>query len=457
MTFDVIIIGTGQAGVPLATKLAAAGKRVLVAERGAAGGTCSNTGCTPTKTMIASARAAHVARNAGRLGVRVSDVRVDFPAVVARKDALVARWRTGVERRLQADGITFVRGHARFVGGREVELAGARHQAETIVINVGARPAVPPVPGLGDVPWLDNRQVMALPELPAHLLVMGGGYVGCELGQLFRRLGARVTILQRGPRLLPNLDEELSVELARVFESEGITLALGAALRGVSASSGEITVTLADGPGGDRALGGSHLLVATGRRPNTDDLGCAEAGIALDAKGFIVADEQYRTSVPGVFAVGDCIDQPQFTHTSWDDHRRLLALLRGQTPIPRQARHIPFTAFTDPQVAGVGLTEREARDQGLAYEVATMPFGNIARAIELDETAGLLKVIVDPKTERLLGAFIVGAEAGELIHIFVALLQAGAPLRALVDAEIVHPTFAEGVQSVVMKLDRFSK
>ena len=191
MTFDVIIIGTGQAGVPLATKLAAAGKRVLIAERGAAGGTCSNTGCTPTKTMIASARAAHVARTAGRLGVRVGDVRVDFPAVVARKDAIVARWRTGVERRLQADQITFVRGHARFVGAREVEVAGARHQAETIVINVGARPVVPPVPGLADVPWLDNRQVMALPELPAHLLVLGGGYIGCELGQMFRRLGAR--------------------------------------------------------------------------------------------------------------------------------------------------------------------------------------------------------------------------------------------------------------------------
>jgi pyruvate/2-oxoglutarate dehydrogenase complex dihydrolipoamide dehydrogenase (E3) component len=453
MTFDVIIIGTGQAGVPLATKLAAAGRRVLIAERAAAGGTCSNTGCTPTKTMIASARAAHVARTAGRLGVRVSDVQVDFPAIVARKDAMVTRWRSGVERRLQADNITFVRGHARFVAAREIEVAGARHDAETIVINVGARPAVPAIPGLGDVPWLDNRQVMALRELPSHLLVIGGGYIGCELGQMFRRLGARVTILQRGPRLLANLDPELSEEVGRVFESEGITLALGAEMRGVSASSGEITVTMADG----RAMGGSHLLVATGRRPNTDDLGCAEGGIALDAKGFIVADEQYRTSAPGVFAVGDCIDQPQFTHTSWDDHRRLLALLAGQTPAPRHARHIPFTAFTDPQVAGVGLTEREARDKGVAHEVATMPFGHIARAIEVDETAGLLKVIVDPSTERLLGAFIVGAEAGELIHIFVTLMQANAPLRALVDAEIVHPTFAEGVQSVVMKLERFAK
>jgi pyruvate/2-oxoglutarate dehydrogenase complex dihydrolipoamide dehydrogenase (E3) component len=452
MTFDVIIIGTGQAGVPLARKLGAAGRRVLIAERGAAGGTCSNTGCTPTKTMIASARAAHVARNAGRLGVHAGDVRVDFPAVVARKDAIVARWRTSAERHLTEDGITFVRGHARFVGAREIEVAGARHQAETVVVNVGARPAAPPIPGLADVPWLDNRRLMALPALPSHLVVLGGGYVGCELGQMFRRFGAAVTIVERSPRLLSNLDEELSAALAGAFEREGITLALGAGVRSVSAASGEVTVTLDDG----RAIGGSHLLVATGRRPNTDDLGCPEGGLALDDKGFIVADEQYRTSAPGVFAVGDCIDQPQFTHTSWDDHRRLLAILRGDQVPPRTTRQIPFTAFTDPQVAGLGLTEQQARDRGLPHEVATLPFGHVARAIELDETAGVLKVIADRDGGRLLGAFIVGAEAGELIHVFVTLLAAGAPLRAIVDAEFVHPTLAEGVQSVVMKLGRFA-
>lgn len=452
MTFDVIVIGSGQAGVPLATRLAGAGKRVLIAERGDFGGTCVNTGCTPTKTMMASARAAHVARTCARLGVRTGQVEVDFAAIVKRKDEIVRRWSEGVGRRLQADRLTAARGHARFAGERKVEVAGEVHDAEIIVINVGARPVVPPLDGLASVPWLDNATVMQLRELPSHLLVLGGGYIGCEFGQMFRRFGARVTILDHHQHLLAREDPEISAALEEVFRREGIDLELGAKAASVSGRAGEISLRLAGG----KEVRGSHLLVAAGRRPNTDDLGCERAGVELDEKGVVVTDDEYRTSAPGIHAVGDVIGGPQFTHTSWDDHRLLFDILLGRSHRGRRGRFVPYTVFTDPQVAGVGLSERQAREQGVAFEVATLPFGNVARAIEIDETAGVMKVLIDPKTERVIGAAIVGAEAGELIHIFVTLMQAGASARAIVDAEFVHPTFSEGVQSLVMKLERFS-
>jgi pyruvate/2-oxoglutarate dehydrogenase complex dihydrolipoamide dehydrogenase (E3) component len=269
---------------------------------------------------------------------------------------------------------------------------------------------------------------------------------------MFRRFGAQVTIADVEPHLLSREDPEISSELETVFRDEGIGLELGAGAERVSGRAGRIALRLSSG----KNLRGSHLLVATGRRPNTDDLGCDKGGIALDPKGFIVADDEYRTSASGTYAVGDVIGQPQFTHTAWDDHRILFDLLLGRSRRGRKGRHIPYTAFTDPQVAGVGLTEREAREQGIAYELATMPFGEIARAVEIDEKAGTMKVLLDPKTERVLGAAIVGSEAGELIHVFVTLMQSGSPARAIVDAEFVHPTFAEGVQSLVMKLQRYS-
>ncbi|HEY2902682.1 MAG TPA: mercuric reductase [Polyangia bacterium] len=461
-TADVIIIGTGQAGVPLASKLAAAGQRVLIVERGVLGGTCVNSGCTPTKTMIASARAAHVARTAGRLGVRLgrgdddgsAEVRVDFSAVVARKNAMVQRWRQGIEKRLAAGGsnLTLLRGHARFVAEREIDVAGRRYSANAVVINVGARPVVPPIAGLAAVPCLDSHQVMDLPSLPGHLVVLGGGYVGCELGQMFRRFGSRVTIVERAPHLLAALDDDVGAAIEQVFRDEGITVEVNAEVTRVAAVDGGVAVTLADG----RELRGTHLLVASGRRPNTDDLGCDRAGIALGPKGFIVADDRYRTSAGGVYAVGDAIDQPQFTHVAWDDHRILFEGLMGKATRGRGGRHIPFTVFTDPQIAGIGLGEREARAKGVPVEVASLPFRNVARAIEVDELAGLIKVLIDPATEQVVGAVIVGAEAGELLHVFVALMQAKAPARTLVEAEFVHPAYAEGLQSALMKLPRFS-
>jgi len=454
MDFDAIVIGSGQAGVPLATRLARNGKTVLLAERGDLGGTCINTGCTPTKTLVASARAAHVVRTAGRLGVRSEALQVDLRAVIARKDAIVRSWQEGIARRIADAGanLRLVRGHARLVGERTVEVAGERHRGAAVILNVGARPIEPPIPGLRGVPWLDNRRVMQLTELPSHLVVVGGGYIGCEFAQAYRRFGSAVTIVEPGDHLLGHEDVEASSAIEGVFREEGITLLLGARAEEVSRAPSGVSVRLSTGD----EIRGSHLLVATGRRANTDDLGADVAGVRLDGRGFVEVDDHYATSAPGVYAVGDCSGGPQFTHTSWDDHRLLFEVLMGRRGRGRKDRLIPYTAYTDPQVAGVGLTERRAKAKGVAYEVATVPFANIARATETDEKAGVLKVLVDPKTERILGASIVGAEAGELIHVFAALMQAGAPARAIVEMEAVHPSFAEGVQSVVMALPRYA-
>ena len=454
MKVDVIVIGAGQAGPPLAARLAEAGRRVLIAEAKDLGGTCVNNGCTPTKTMIASARAAHVARTAGRLGVRTGDVKVDLAAVVDRKDKIVGQWRESVQKRLDKAGerLTLIRGRARLVAAREIEINGERHSADVVVLNVGCRAMIPPIPGLAETPHLDNASVMELREVPRKLVVLGGGYIGCEFAQMFRRFGSEVTIVESMDRLMSHEDPESSAALRGVFESEGIELALGAKAANVSGTANDLRVRLDSG----REVTGSHLLVALGRRPNTDDLGCDAAGIARDPRGYIPVDDHYKTSADGVYAVGDVTPGPQFTHASWDDHRLLFDHLMGRPGRKRSERLIPITAFTDPQVARVGLTEEGAKKAGVAYEAATMPFGNIARAVELDETAGTMKVLIDPRTERILGASIVGAEAGELIHVFVGLVSAGASARALVDAECVHPTFAEGLQTLVMKLKRYA-
>ncbi|UCF18712.1 MAG: mercuric reductase [Gemmatimonadota bacterium] len=451
---DVLIIGTGQAGVPLAVRLAQTGKRVAVVESGHLGGTCVNVGCTPTKTMVASARAAHVARTAGRLGVHAVDVKVDLASVVDRKDTVVQQWRTAVRRRLEQVGesLELVEGRARFAGEREVEVAGRRYSADTVVVNVGARPRRPPIPGLEAVEWLDSSRIMELRELPEHLVVVGGGYIACEFGQMFRRFGARVTILQRGNHLLAREDEDVSECIEGVFRGEGVEVVLNAEVVEIEQRARQVVVHCAGG----HYTEGSHLLVAVGRIPNTDDLNCGAAGIELDERGYIQVDDGFQTSAEGVYAVGDCNGGPQFTHNSWDEHRILFDILMGRRDGGREGRIVPSTVFTDPQVARVGLSEREAQARGAVYEVATMPLGHVARAIEIDETAGVMKVLIEPSTERILGATIVGYEAGELIHSFVVLMQAKAPAHALVDAQMVHPTLAEGLQAMVMKLERYA-
>ena len=454
MDCDVIVIGSGQAGVPLAARLAEVGRRVVLAESSHLGGSCVNYGCTPSKTVIAAARAAHVARTAGAHGVHTGEVRVDLGAVVDRKDRKVQGWRDSVAERLRSAGerLRLVRGHARFTGPRTVRVGDEEYRADVVIVNTGARPVEPPIPGLTEVPWLDNAGLMALRQLPEHLLVLGGGYIGCELGQAYRRFGAKVTLIDHNTRLLSREDPEVSETLAEVFADEGIDLRLGAEIRSVTGGSGSVTARLA---GGD-TVEGSHVLVATGRRPRTDDLGAEAAGLELDEGGAIPVDEHYRTAVDGVYAVGDVTGGAQFTHASWDDHRILFDLLEGDGRRTRADRLIPYAVFTDPQVGRVGLSESEARRQGIPHESTRMPFHRIARASETGQTAGTLNVIIDPGDETVLGATIVGAEAAELIHVFVALMSAGAPVRALVDAEAIHPTFAEGLQTLVMQLDRYA-
>lgn len=452
MKTDVIVIGSGQGGTPLATGLAEAGKRVMLVEKGPLGGTCVNVGCTPTKTMVASARAAHVTRRAGRLGVRAGDVEVDLAAVVERKNDVVRQWREGVERRVEgSENLRLVRGAARFVGPREIEVDGEHHSAEVIVLNVGARSRVPPVTGLDSVDFLDNASIMEQRSLPRHLLIMGGGYIACEFGQMFRRFGSRVTIMERNEHLLAREDVDVSEAVENVFRDEKIELVLGAEVSQVSRRRDEIVVQCTGG----QETSGSHLLVAVGRVPNTEDLGCDAAGIEVDGRGFIQVDDGFRTRAEGVYALGDCTPSPQFTHNSWDEGRILQDILLGKREGGREGRIVPSTVFTDPQVAHVGLSEREARSAGVEFEVATLDFGDIARAIEIDETSGLLKVLIDPRNERILGATIVGYEAGELLHTFVMMMHAGASARLIVDAQMVHPTLAEGLQSVVMSLDRY--
>jgi len=452
MTCDVIVIGSGQGGVPLATLLAGSGRRVLLAERAEPGGTCVNRGCTPSKSLIASAQAAHDARRAGRLGVH-AEVRVDFRAVMERVEGIVRQWREGVERRIHEAGPNLVvaRDHARFVGPRRVEAAGEVHEAAAVVVNVGTRHAVPPIPGLDAVPYLTNGSVFALRELPPRLVVVGGGYIGCELGQAFARLGSRVTVVEPGPHLLSREDPDVSEAVEKAFRAERIEVRTGNAVARVDGGEGRVSATLADGS----VVEGTHLLVATGRVPNTADLGCEAAGVRLDARGFIPVDDGFRTSAEGVYAIGDCTGGPQFTHRSWDDGRILFDILTGARSGGHDGRLVPYAMFTDPQVARVGLSEREAREQGVAVEVATLPFGHVARAIEADVPAGTMKVMIDPATERFVGAAIVGAQAGELVHAFSLLMQAGATARTMVDAEMIHPTFAEGLQTLVMRLERY--
>ncbi len=452
---DVIVIGSGQAGVPLATRLAAAGKNVVLVERGHLGGTCVNVGCTPTKTLVASARAAHVARTSARLGVQTGEVKVDFAAVMSRKDAIVKRWRDGVEHHVDGakENLETIIGHARFVDERVIEVNGKRHTAKQIVINVGARPAVPAVKGLPGVPYLTSSSLLELKELPKHLVILGAGYIACEMGQMFRRFGSEVTLVAPSARLLPREDEAVSEAMMAVFRAEGISLELTRKVAEIKRTEEGVELDI---EGQSTAIHGTHLLVATGRVPNTGDLGCDDGKISVDGSAHIVVDESYETSTKGVFAVGDCIAGPQFTHVAWDDHRVLFETLMGRRARAHTDRLVPYTIFTDPQVAGVGLSERSAREEGRDIEVATMPFGNIARAIETDETAGVVKVILDRKTEQILGAFVVGVDAGELIHIFSVLMQAKGSARAIVDGEFVHPTFAEGMQSAVMKLGRYA-
>ncbi len=445
-TADFIVIGSGQGGVPFAADMAQAGKRVVLFERGAIGGTCLNTGCTPSKAFLASAHAAGRARLAEPLGVHAR-VQVDFPRVMERVRRIRDEFGQGAERRLRDAGVRLVRGEARFVGERAVSGGGVVVQAPVVVINTGASPSRPPVSGLEDIPFLTSNNFFQQTELPARVLVMGAGYVGLELGQGMARLGSSVTIIDLAGRALPAEEPDVGRALQEALEQDGVRFRLGARTTRVEHAGGVFTVTLDDGS----RLEGEALLVAVGRHPNTAALHADEAGIELDQRGFVKTDSRLRTSAAGVHAIGDVAGQPQFTHVSWEDYRRLKGVLAGE-PRSRDDRVLGYAVYTDPQVGRVGDTLEQAERRGLRARAVTLPLENVARAYELGQTNGFFRLVVDQDNDKILGATLVGPEAAELVHVLLAHMEAGSTWRVLERSVHIHPALAEGLPSLARLL-----
>jgi pyruvate/2-oxoglutarate dehydrogenase complex dihydrolipoamide dehydrogenase (E3) component len=458
-TYDALVLGAGQAGVPLSTTLANAGWRTAIVEREHVGGTCVNEGCTPTKTMVASARVAHLARRATDYGVDTGPVTVDMSRVRQRKRDIVDSFRSGNQRRIeQAEGLDLVMGEARFTGSKQVEVrlndGGSRSMvAETIFVNTGARPRVPALPGLDAVSFLDSTSIMELDVVPAHLMVVGGGYIGLEFGQMFRRFGSQVTIVQRSGQVLTREDTDVAQEIAEILREDGIDVLLDTQPVGVEPARDQgIRLTVRTSKG-ERTLTGSHLLVAAGRVPNTDRLNLGAAGIEGDERGCIPVNGRLETNVPGIYALGDVKGGPAFTHISYDDFRiiRTHLLEGGEASI--EDRLVPYTVFIDPQLGRVGLTEREARAQRREIRVAKIPMSWVARALEVDETRGLMKAIVDADSGQILGAAILGIEGGEIMAILQVAMMGGVPYTSLRDGVFAHPTLAEALNTLFTSLD----
>jgi pyruvate/2-oxoglutarate dehydrogenase complex dihydrolipoamide dehydrogenase (E3) component len=451
--YDAIVIGTSQGGRFLPIDWAKAGQNVALVERGRVGGVCVNTGCTPTKTMIASARVAHQARRGLEFGVQTGPVSVDLAAVRERKRAMVAGARENYAGRVAQDGLDLIEGEAHFTGPKTVEVAlptgGTRQlSAPLIIIDVGTRPKPPEITAAAGIPILDSTSIMELDELPEHLIVLGGGYIGLEFGQMFRRFGSDVTIIQRSARLLTNEDDDVSDEVATILRDEGIdVLTSTTAIRAEYIDGGRVGLTV-HGEDGEQQIVGSHILSAIGRIPNTEALAVAAAGIRLDAHGFIEVDEYLQTSVPGVYAMGDVTGAPAFTHSSYDDYRVLHANLIEQCAISTRGRVVPYTVFIDPQLGRVGLTEREASAQGRAIDVAKIPMSAVVRAIETGETRGFMKVITDSDTQQILGCAVLGSEGGEIMTIIQVAMLGKLTRTVMADAIFTHPLLAEGLNTL---------
>jgi pyruvate/2-oxoglutarate dehydrogenase complex dihydrolipoamide dehydrogenase (E3) component len=442
--YDAIVIGSGQAGNPLSYALAERGWTVALIEKSHLGGTCINTGCTPTKTMIASAQVAHYARDAARWGVRTGRVEVDLSVVVDRKNAVVQRFRGNQERNvIKHPSVHLYRSRAHFRSPHEVEVDNDVLESERIFIDTGTRPYPPDLSGLDTVGYLTNESLMELRELPQHLLILGGGYIGLEFGQMFRRFGSPVTIVHKGSQLLSREDEDIAKELQKALEAEGIEFRLNSNSVQVEKSEGQIALTL-EAAGHREIITGSHLLVATGRRPNTDDLGLDNAGVELDERGYIKVNSRLETNVAGIWALGDVKGGPAFTHISYNDYQVVFGNLIEQKKLSVANRYVPYSLFTDPQLGRVGMTEKEARASGQKLKMGSYAMSRVARAIERDETVGLMKVIVNAETDRIIGAAILGIEGGEIVQILGAMMLAGAPYTVLKGAVYIHPTLAEG-------------
>jgi pyruvate/2-oxoglutarate dehydrogenase complex dihydrolipoamide dehydrogenase (E3) component len=448
--YDAIIIGTGQAGPSLARRLAGSGMKVAIIERDRFGGTCVNTGCTPTKTLVASAYAAHMARRGADYGFNIGgEVTVDMKRVKARKDYVVGFSNRGVERSLRnLENGSVYQGQARFVSPREVEVGTEVLSADRIFINVGGRAAMPEIPGLDQIDYLTNSSMMDLDFLPRHLLVLGGSYIGLEFGQMYRRFGSAVTIVEIGPRLIPREDEDVSEAVTAFLSREGVDLRLNAKCLHVSKRDGEIVMGL-DCEQGPPEVGGSHLLVAAGRRPNTDDLGLDRAGVRQDARGYIEVDDELRTNVSGIWAVGDCNGRGAFTHTSYNDFEIVAAnLLDGDRR--RVSDRIPaYALYTDPPLGRAGMTEAEVRRSGRRVLVGKIAMEDVSRAFEKGETDGFMKVLVDADSKEILGASFLGTSGDEAIHCVLDAMYAKAPYTVLQRAVHIHPTVAEFIPTIL--------
>lgn len=460
-SYDALIIGSGQAGNPLATALAEAGQRVVLIEENHLGGSCINYGCTPTKALLASAERAHHVRTAAEFGIGAGAAQVDMPAVMARKNTVIGAMREGVLSNLTCEhkGITVLRGHAAFTGPRTVRVelseGGAREvKAKKIFINTGTRAAIPAIEGLEGLPYLTTTQLLDLPEVPEHLLILGGGYIGIEFSQMYRRFGSRVTIIESGKQLLEREDDDACQGLTDVLETEGVEIVLGATVRIVSRSEEGVFTLTASTPAGERRLRGSHLLVATGRVPNTDTIGLEQTGIQLNEKGYIQVNARLETNVRGVYALGDVHGGPQFTHISYDDYRVIRDnLLRKGPRRSAKQRPLPYCVFTDPQMGRVGLNESQAKEQGIAYRVATLPVSTIGRARETSRTSGFWKVLVGDD-DRILGATILCAEGGEIMSMFQLAMAGRLRYQVLQNMVLAHPTWAEALNNVFAKLKK---
>jgi pyruvate/2-oxoglutarate dehydrogenase complex dihydrolipoamide dehydrogenase (E3) component len=456
--YDAIVIGTSQGGRFLPIELAKAGQKVALVERGQLGGVCVNRGCTPTKTMVASARLAYQARRGAEYGVRVGPVSVDLAAVRERKRAMVAGARENYASRLPQEGLDLIEGEARFAGPKTLEIAltdgGTRQvSAPVIVIDAGTRPRPLAIDGAGDVPVLDSTSIMELDELPEHLVILGGGYIGLEFGQMFRRFGSAVTVVQSAPRLMMIEDEDVSDEVAAILRDDGITILTSSTPTRVEPADGgrlRLTVRTEDG---EQRIEGSHLLSAIGRVPNTEALTPEAADIRLNNLGFIEVDEYLETSVPGVYAMGDIKGGPAFTHLSYDDYRILRANLVGHEKASTRDRIVPYTMFMDPQLGRFGMTERDARVQGRAVRVAKLPMSNVIRALETGETRGFMKAVVDADSGQILGCAVLGSEGGEIMTAIQVAMLGKLTCTAMADAIFTHPLLAEGLNTLFAMFD----
>jgi len=451
--YDAIIIGTGQAGPALARRLAAAGSKIAIIERKLFGGTCVNNGCTPTKTLVASAYAAYLARRAGDYGVTIGGpVAVDMKAVKARKDAVVRPSREGVERSLKTlKGCTVFEGHAHFVGPKSVQVGDKVLTADKIFINVGGRASVPPIRGLDQVPYLTNSSMMDVDFLPSHLIVLGGSYVGLEFAQVYRRFGSEVTVIELAPHLIAREDEDVSRAVEEILKDEHIDVRVNSKVVAVAKQGRNIAVTI-ENAGATSQIIGSHLLLAIGRRPNTDDLGLDKAGVATDSRGYIQVDDQLRTNVPGIWALGDCNGRGAFTHTSWNDFEIVAANLLDNDPRRVSDRINAYALYTDPPLGRAGMTEAEVRKSGRPALIATMAMEDVSRAYEKGETKGFMKILVDTETKRILGASLLGLSGDEVVHCILDVMYAKAPYTVLQRAMHIHPTVSEFIPTMLEDL-----